>query len=197
MSGLEIRGEPCCMRKKMKSLTLLLVVALVPAVFTARLWSAEGKPSKQNAAAGEDLFARPKVYRMKIELSDSARESLRKEPRHYVKATIQEGGQTYQEVGVRLKGNTSFQSVDKKPSLSIKFNEFTPKQEFHGRSRILLNNTVQDPSYSSEAIDAEIFRAGGVPAPKIAFARVEINGKDLGLYVVAEAINHDFLSHYF
>src|SRR5207247_1433290 len=108
-SGLEIGGELCCMETTMKPLTLLLVVALAPALLAAKLWSAEGKSPKANAAAaGEDLFARPKVYRLKIELSDSAREALRKEPRHYVKATIHEGSQVYQDAGVRLKGNTSF-----------------------------------------------------------------------------------------
>ncbi len=186
------------MEGMMKRITLLLVAVLAPALLTTRLGSAEGKSPKANAAAtGEDLFAQPKVYRMKIELSDSARDALRKEPRHYVKATIQEGSQVYQEVGVRLKGNTSFQTIDKKPALSIKFNEFARDHDFHGRSRVLLNNGLQDPTYLSEAIAGEIFRAAGVPAPKVTFARVELNGRDLGLYVMAEAVNHDFLSHYF
>src|SRR6266498_5969266 len=135
MSGLEIVGEPCCMEGMMKRITLLLVAVLAPALLTTRLGSAEGKSPKANAAAtGEDLFAQPKVYRMKIELSDSARDALRKEPRHYVKATIQEGSQVYPEVGLRLKGNSGFQTIDKKPELSIKFNEFARDREFHGRS---------------------------------------------------------------
>ncbi len=186
------------MNTKMKPITLLLVVAFLAASTTERLLPAEGKSSRADAgAAGEDLFARPKVYRIKLELPDSARDALRREPRHYVKATVQEGSQVYREVGVRLKGNTSFQSIDKKPALSVKFNEFVREQAFHGRTRILLNNASQDPTYLSEAIAGEIFRAAGVPAPKVVFARVEINGRDLGLYVVAEAINHDFLSQYF
>lgn len=150
-----------------------------------------------SASAAEDLFAKPKVHRLKIELSDSAQEALRKDPKNYVKATVREGSVTLADVGVRLKGSASFQSIDKKPSLSLKFNEFVKDQEFHGRGRVLLNNAQQDPTYLSEAIGGEIFRSAGIPAAKVTFARVEINGRDVGLYVVTEAANKDFLSQYF
>lgn len=158
------------------------------------------KPAKANgsaASAGEDLFAQPGVLRLKIELSDSAQEALRKDPKQYVKAVVREGSRSYSDVGVRLKGSATFQTIDKKPGLSLKFNEFVKEQEFHGRGRILLNNSQQDPTYLSEAIGGEIFRAAGVPAAKVTFARVEMNGRDLGLYVVAEAANKDFLSQHF
>jgi hypothetical protein len=158
------------------------------------------KPAKSNGSApagGDDLFAQPKVLRLKIELSDSAQEALRKDPKNYMKAIVREGERSYADVGVRLKGSATFQTIDKKPALSIKFDEFVKDQEFHGRGRILLNNAHQDPTYLSEAIGGEIFRAAGVPAAKVTFARVEINGRDLGLYVVAEAANKDFLSQYF
>ena len=168
----------------------LLVLPLVRA--------AEGKSTKKEGSASvEDLFAAPKVHRLKIELSDSARESLTKNPKQYVKASVREGDRSFPDVGVRLKGSATFETVDKKPGLSLKFNEFVKDQEFHGRSRILLNNARQDPTYLCEAIGGEIFRAAGVPAAKVTYARVEINGRDLGLYVVAEAANKDFLSQYF
>lgn len=158
------------------------------------------KPAKANgqaASAGDDLFAQLGVLRLKIELSDSAQEALRKDPKQYVRAVVRDGRQTYADVGVRLKGSATFQTIDKKPGLSLKFNEFVKDQEFHGRGRILLNNSQQDPTYLSEAIGGEIFRAVGVPAAKVTFARVEMNGRDLGLFVVTEAANKDFLSQHF
>lgn len=184
------------MKTKMKRLTLLLVLALA-AFQAAPLEAAEGKSTKSNGSGGEDLFAQPRVLRIKIELSDSAQEALRKEPKHYVKAVVKEGDRSLADVGVRLKGSATFEAVDKKPGLSLKFNEFVKDQEFHGRSRILLNNARQDSTYLCEAIGGEIFRAAGVPAAKVTFARVEINGRDLGMYVVAEAANKDFLSQHF
>jgi len=176
----------------MKLRTFLFVVALGPALITSPLLAAEAK-----SPSGEDLFTQPKIYRIKIDLSDSAQESLRKDPKRYVKAIVREGTTTLADVGVRLKGSATFQTIDKKPSLSLKFNEFVKDQEFHGRGRILLNNSHQDPTYLCEAIGGEIFRSAGVPAAKVAFARVEINGRDVGLYVIAEAANKDFLTQYF
>ena len=193
-----VRWEICCMKTTMKLFVLLIAVAFTSLLTAVPLSAAEGKSSKTNgSASGEDLFAQPKVLRLKIELSDSAQEALQKDPKHYVKAVVREGDRSFADVGVRLKGGATFQTIDKKPGLSLKFDEFVKDQELHGRSRILLNNGHQDPTCLSEAIGGEIFRAAGVPAAKVTFARVEINGRDLGLYVVAEAANKDFLSQYF
>lgn len=175
-------------------------LVFLSALLVAPGHAGEPKPAKANgsaASSGEDLFAQPGVLRLKIELSDSAQEALRKDPKQYVKAVVREGNQSYADVGVRLKGSATFQTLEKKPSLSLKFNEFVKEQEFHGRGRILLNNSQQDPTYLAEAIGGEVFRAAGVPAAKVTFARVEMNGRDLGLYVVAEAANKDFLSQHF
>ena len=182
----------------MKTLRLLVVAALALAFGPTPIMAGEPTAEKTpKAPSGEDLFAKPAIHRIKIELSDSALDALRKDPKHYVKATVREGDKVYADVGARLKGSGTFQTVDKKPGLSLKFDEFVKKQEFHGRSRILLNNALQDPSYLCEAIGGEIFRSAGVPAAKVTFARVEMNGRDLGLYVVAEAANRDFLAQYF
>lgn len=186
------------MKTKMKLFTTILTMAFASLFASPTIHAAEEKAAKSKPVfSGEDLFAKPKVYRIKIDLSDSAQEALRKDPKTYVKATVREGTVTLADVGIRLKGSASFQSIDKKPSLALKFNEFVKDQELHGRGRILLNNAQQDPTYLSEAIGGEIFRAAGVPAAKVTFARVEINGRDVGLYVVTEAANKDFLAQYF
>lgn len=189
-------GKMSELNQNMKLRAFLVVVACGLALL-ANPGLVNSTQAAGSSAAGDDLFAQPKVYRIKIELSDSAQDSLRKDPKRYVKATVREGTTTLADVGVRLKGSGTFQTIDKKPSLSLKFNEFVKDQEFHGRGRILLNNGHQDPTYLCEAIGGEIFRAAGVPAAKVTFARVEINGRDVGLYVVAEAANKDFLTQYF
>jgi len=174
--------------------SLLLLLALAAHGLAAELTSSK---SGSSAPTGDDLFYAPKVHRLKIELAEGASEALRKDPKQYVKATLTEGGKAYANVGVRLKGSAPFEGMEKKPSLAIKFNEFVKDQEFHGRGRVLLNNAGKDPTYMCEAIGGEIFRSAGVPAAKVTYAVVEIGGKDLGLYVVSEAANKDFLAHYF
>lgn len=195
------------MKTRPRPFSLILALLLLGGPAVVKSQAAEDKPPKESkkekpekkpgVPAAEDLFAQPKVYRFKIDLPAAAQESLQKLPKQYVKASVSEGGKTCADVGVRLKGSGSFQTIDKKPGLSLKLNEFVKDQELRGRSRFLLNNSTQDPTYLAEAIGGELFRMAGVPAAKVAFARVEMNGRDLGLYVMTEAANHDFLSQHF
>ena len=145
----------------------------------------------------DELYGTPKLLALKIELPPAQLEALRKEARAYAKGTVREGDKVYANVGIRLKGAAGVQLLDRKPSLTIKFDEFESGQFFHGHEKVALNNALQDSSYLSEAIGGEIYRAAGVPAARVTFARVELNGRDLGLYVLAQTPNRDFLSDHF
>jgi spore coat protein CotH len=100
-------------------------------------------------------------------------------------------------VGVRLKGMGSFRSVDEKPSLTVKFDEFVPVQEYRGLTRLMFNNSVQDPTFLAEFLAMGLFHDAGLPTPQVTYARVQFNGRDLGLYVVIEAMNKRFLKQHF
>ncbi|HKS35801.1 MAG TPA: CotH kinase family protein [Verrucomicrobiae bacterium] len=105
---------------------------------------------------------------------------------------------TYSNVALHLKGAAgSFRPFDDKPALTLSFSKHGSVQRFHGYSKISLNNSVQDPSYLSEAISRELFEAAGVPVPRADHATVLINGRDLGLYVLTEGWGKPFLRRYF
>jgi len=109
-----------------------------------------------------------------------------------------EGGESWDDVGIHLKGGAgSFQSIQDKPSLTLSFNRLAPGKRFHGLKKIHLNNSVQDGSYLTENICGELYRRAGVPAARVSYAKVSINGKDKGLYVLKEGITKDFLGMYF
>lgn len=114
------------------------------------------------------------------------------------KATVTEGGVTYTNVEVHLKGSAgSFRSIDQKPALTLNFEKSAPGQSFHGLHKISLNNSLQDPTYLSEKICRELFDAAGVPAPRASHAKVELNGRNMGLYVLTEGFGKQFLKRYF
>src|SRR5262249_47552545 len=142
---------------------------------------------------GAELF-NGQVRTLRIEVSDANLESLRKEPRTDVRAIVREGDATLPETALHVKGRTgSFRGVDGKPALTLTFDKFRPGQQFHGLTKVHLNNSVEDPSYLNEYLGAELFRAAGVPAPRVAHALVELNGRKLGLYVIKEAFAPEFL----
>ena len=179
----------------MRVLTIIAVLVAASVLVQPGAFAAEAKAPKK--AAGEDLFARPNVWKLKIEIPSGGQEALRKDPKEYVKATVRVGDMVLTNVGVRLKGQTTYQSIDKRPGLTLKFNEFVKGQDLMGRTKVLLNNSLQDPSCIATIVAGEVFRSANVPAPKSAFARVELNGRDLGLYSMTEAANKDFLAEYF
>lgn len=156
--------------------------------------------------AGDDLFAAGTVPRIRIEVPPEGMETLReyvqvwrqKRPERVdVRATIREGGKIFTNVALHLKGSFSFQPIDGKPSLTLNFDKFADGQRFHGLSKIHLNNSVQDPTYLCEKFGRELFNDLGVTSPRAGHALVSLNGRDIGLYVVIEGANKQFVKRHF
>jgi hypothetical protein len=155
------------------------------------------RPSR-DSVPGSTLFNGYTVHSIQIDISPDALDTLRRQPRDYVTATVRVDREVYTEVGVHLKGSTgSFRDLDDKPALTVDFNQFNPGQKLDGLSKIHLNNSVEDASYVNERLGSELFRAAGVPTPRVAHTLVELNGRSLGLYVLKEGFSAEFLGLYF
>ncbi|HEX5222151.1 MAG TPA: CotH kinase family protein [Verrucomicrobiae bacterium] len=146
---------------------------------------------------GAELFHDGRILQITVDLPSTSVASLGEQPREYVRAIVAEGGNSYSNVGVHLKGSASFRTVDDKPSLTLDFSKFSQGQKFHSLRKIHLNNSVEDPSYVNEIIGSETFRAAGVPTPRATRALVTINGRARGLYVLKEGFTEDFLACHF
>jgi len=174
---------------------LALVLAPQPDCAAEKTPSNSGS-KKRDRGAG--FFAQPAVHNFKIQLDDEALKSLRQDARKYVKGTVTVGDTVYKDVAIHLKGRAgSFRGMDDKPAFTLNFDKSPSGQKFHGLRKIHLNNSVQDPSYLNEYLAGELFRAAGVPAPRVSFALVELNGRKLGLHVLKEGFSKDYLSLYF
>ncbi|HLH53604.1 MAG TPA: CotH kinase family protein [Verrucomicrobiae bacterium] len=153
----------------------------------------------------DDIFAGTNVLRIKILIPNSGMSALRNssgwgngQERAKVKAVVREGNTVYTNVEIHLKGAAgSFRPVDDNPGLTLNFEKLAPGQTFHGYRKISLNNSVQDRSFLTEKICRELFETAGVPAPHAGFAKVELNGRNLGLRVMVEGWGKHFLKRYF
>ena len=149
----------------------------------------------------EQFFTNRAVPHLKIEITGTNLTNLRDKNREYVRATVREGDapeKVYSDVGIHLKGAAgSFRGLDDKPALTLNFDKFRERQKFHGLDKIHLNNSVQDPSYMTEHLCGTLFREANVPASRVSFARVWLNGRDLGFYVLKEGFDKQFLRLYF
>jgi len=136
--------------------------------------------------ASDAFFARESVTALEIEIDPVELSKLRENNRAYVRCRLREGdGDAWNDVAVKLKGAAgSFREFDDKPALTLNMHKFKKKQSFHSLEKLHLNNSVQDETYLNETLCSELCRSAGVPAPRVAHARVRLNGRDAGLYVL-------------
>jgi spore coat protein H len=184
---------PCRFKSQLGlSLVLATLTVLVGLAPPAR---AREEQRQRGQTAADELFTNGVVHVLRLSISQPGLQALRREPRAYVKATLQEGPSRFA-VRVRLKGGAgSFKRVDEKPGLTLILED--SGASFHGLRKFHLNNSVQDPTYLSEWLCSDLFRQAAVPAARVAHAVVELNGRRLGLYTLLESINSDFLARYF
>jgi spore coat protein H len=125
-------------------------------------------------------------------------EALRREPRKAVRAQLRLQGQDGGEIGVHLKGAAgSWRDWDDKPGLTLGLDKFVKGQKLFGMEKLHLNNSVQDGSYCHELLANELALAMGVPACRCAHALVELNGRKVGLYVLKEGFDKNWLRRHF
>lgn len=100
-------------------------------------------------------------------------------------------------VGVHLKGAWgSWRDVYDKAAFKIKMDAFVKKQKLFGITKFTLNNMVQDPSYIHEALTYRLFRAVGVPTPRVGYANVTLNGRNYGLHLNVETVDTTMLKRW-
>ena len=115
-----------------------------------------------------------------------------------VPATAVVDGVTYKDVGVHFRGASSFFMVPEgnKRSLNLSFDFVHEAQNVGGYRTLNLLNATSDPTFVRAVLYSEIARAY-LPAPKVNYMRVAINGESWGVYVNAQQYNKDFLRDYY
>jgi hypothetical protein len=158
-----------------------------------------GTPDSRSGSdvQSEAFFADTNLTVFHVEIGSAEYRALGQQPRRYVEGKVRVNGKSYEQVGVRLKGTGTFQPVSMHPNLSLKFNWKLQDQEFCGLTKIFLNNSRQDPTFLCELAASGAFADASLPAPRITHGRVFLNGRELGLCVVAEAVNKRFLKRHF
>ena len=174
----------------------------------------------QEAAGGhptDPWFALDRVLEVAVEMAPADWERLRRQTRtwgdafggseclaqpfasvfSWFTADVTVDGERYGEVGVRKKGFLGSLS-EEKPSLKLGFDKFVEEQALGGvLTRVTLNNSLQDPSLLNTCLAFQVFAAAGLPAPRCNYARVAVNGEELGLYVHVEEIERSLLDRAF
>lgn len=115
-----------------------------------------------------------------------------------VPATLTVDGRTFRDVGIHFRGASSYFMVPTgyKRSLNVTLDFAHPNQNLLGHRTLNLLNSHEDASFLHAPLFSRIAQ-DYLPAPKVNFVRVVINGENWGIYASAEQFNKDFVKDRF
>ncbi len=160
----------------------------------------DAAPPEPIPAAGDltsQVYAYDAVPEYHLVVSQAASDALLADPDTYQPAQIILNGRSYGPIGVRLKGQNSFQPWNMKPSLRLSIDEYAPDARLFGLKDMTLNNMDNDLSMMHERLAYYVMRQAGVPASRANHARLYVNGQFYGLYTSLETVKKKMLAQWF
>ena len=101
-----------------------------------------------------------------------------------------------QNVGIKYKGNSSYNVANVKNPMNIKLDYVNNGQSIDGYNVLKLSNGFRDPSFVREVLSYEM-ASEYMPSPKATYAKVTVNGTLIGLYTCVQSIDDDFTNENF
>lgn len=115
----------------------------------------------------------------------------------YISVDMNINGETFENVGIKPKGNSSLTQVvssdSDRYSFKIKFDKYNKEQTCYGLDKLTLNSNYSDNTLMKEYISYDMMREMGVECPLVSYAKITVNGEYWGLYLALEAYDHSFL----
>lgn len=107
-------------------------------------------------------------------------------------------GETFYNIGIRPKGNTSLSSIANDPdndrySLKLEFDQYVDGQTCYGLDKLILNNNFADATNMKEAMIYDMFQYMGVDASLYNYAEISVNGEYWGVYLALEGVEDSFM----
>jgi len=141
----------------------------------------------QRPSAAMPLFDDTKVHAISLEMSADDWQSIIDDSRgdEWRHAKVTYDGVTIDDVGVHPTGESSRFAGNQKQSIRIKFDAFDGRGKFGGYSDVNVKGEYDDDSMMRERLAMFLF-AQLMPAPKLAHARMVVNGNLRGLFTLRE-----------
>lgn len=119
------------------------------------------------------------------------------ESEEYSACAVVIDGESYKNIAIRAKGNTSLSQVanygSDRYSFKLEFDHYSDATTYHGLDKLCLNNIIQDNTYMKDYLCYTMMNCADVSSPLCSFAYITVNGGDWGLYLAVEAVEDSFL----
>lgn len=174
---------------------VLVIVLILTGVCMA---FGESAGSDGTAMGYEDkLFDTSLVHSINIVMDDWDEFISNAESEEYYTCTLEIDGETYKNVAIRGKGNTSLTKVasygNDRYSFKVEFDRYDSSVTYHGLDKLCLNNIIQDNTYMKDYLCYRLMAKMGVASPLCSYVYVSVNGSDWGLYLAVEGVEESFL----
>lgn len=187
---------------KHRSIDAICAVVMILAIITTLLFM-NGEVlglAKQTADPPyvHKIFNQDYVHTIDIQLDADQWQSFLESAtdKEYISCSVIIDGETFDNVGLRAKGNNSLHQTEKygsyRYSLKIEFDHFSAGYTYHGLDKLSLNGSFQDNAFLKDYMAYEMMRYMGVPAPLCSYAFVTVGGEDWGLFVAIEEMEEAF-----
>lgn len=115
----------------------------------------------------------------------------------YSPCSVAIDGESFRNVGIRAKGNTSLTQVESygnnRYSFKIEFDHYENSQNYYGLDKLSLNNIIQDNTYMKDYLSYQMMAEFGAVSPLCSYVYIRVNGEDWGLYLAVEGVEESFL----
>lgn len=175
-----------------------VVLALVLILTVVLMAFGQSSDSSGTTMGYEDkLFDTSSVHKINIVMDDWDEFISNAESEEYYSCTLEIDGETYKNVAIRGKGNTSLTKVasygNDRYSFKVEFDRYDSSVTYHGLDKLCLNNIIQDNTYMKDYLCYRLMAEMGVASPLCSYVYVSVNGSDWGLYLAVEGVEESFL----
>ena len=154
-------------------------------------------PWSGNFDRSELVYQIDEVIPLNLRLSTADEAALRASRLSWLTAELDVPEGDWGELNVRGKAYVgSARSYDQKMGWKFDLNDIHGR-EWRGLRALTLNNMVQDNTYIHEFAAYQLYRALDVPAPRVGYSWLTVNGADYGLFLLIEPVDATFLDRWF
>lgn len=179
---------------------ICVVAALISLILSVFLINSEAlgiEKMKKIMGYENRLFDTSKVHTIDIIMNDWDEFIKTCTNEEYTDCSIIIDGESYKNISIRAKGNTSLSNVDSmnsnRYSFKVEFDHYDNNKTYHGLDKLSLNNIIQDNTYMKDYLTYQMMYKFGVSAPLSSYAYITVNGEDWGLYLAVEGVEDSFL----
>ncbi len=176
---------------------IVLIVSLLASAGLVYVKANSGESTGQTMGYESRLFDTSRVHTIDIVMDDWDGFLENCEAEEYSACAVVIDGESYKNVAIRAKGNTSLSSVaalgSSRYSFKVEFDHYDDTKTYHGLDKLNLNNLIFDNTMMKDYLTYRMMTEFGVDAPLCSFVYITVNGEDFGLYLAVEGVEDAFL----